>query len=113
MSVDRTFQNVNLRYAQHGMDRTGQRCIVNVSGMASASVSALHELGTWGTAVITIKQSNNPAGPWVAVSGASTLTLATPSSGTFTVSSTYILADITTGENAESSASISFNARVN
>jgi len=111
MRIDKTFNNVNLRYAQQGMDRTGQRCIVDVSGMSTGSVSALHTLGTWGTAVITIKQSNSMAGPWTALSGVSTLTLSTPSTGQFSIGYRYIMAEITTGEGAESSASISFNAK--
>lgn len=111
MRVDKTFQNVNLRYVQRGIDRMGQVCIVNVSGMSTGSVSALHTLGTWGTAVITIKQSNSLDGPWTALSGVSTLTLATPSTGQFSIGYTYIMAEITTGEGAESSATISFNAK--
>lgn len=110
-TVDKTFYNVNLQYAQRGVDRMGTPCIVDVSGCSVGSVSALHMLGTWATAVITIKQSNNMAGPWTALSGVSTLTLASPSTGQFSIGYRYILAEITTGEAAESSASISFSAK--
>ncbi len=110
-TLNKTFNNVSLQYAQRGIDRMGSTCIVDVSGMSVGSVSALHTLGTWAGAIITIKQSNSMAGPWTALSGVSTLTLASPSTGQFSIGYQYIMAEITTGEAAESSASISFNAK--
>ena len=110
-TVNKTFDNVSLQYAQRGVDRYGITCMLDVSGMSTGSVSMLHLTGTWATAVVTIKQSNSPAGPWTALSGVSTLTLASPSTGQFSIGYKYIMAEITTGEAAESTASISFSAK--
>ena len=109
--IDKMYYGVNIRYAQQAVDQTAKRVIADVSGMSVCSVSVLQNAGTWATGILTVKQSNNRDGPWTALSGVSTLTAATPSTGQFSVGYNFIMVDVTTGEGSDSFVTISISGK--
>lgn len=93
-----TFPQINIRYTADLV------CLIPTAGYSTCTVQ-LDDLGatTWGTAVVTIKRSNRPTGPWYALettgAGINTIGPGGGMSGTINVSGCqYLGLFVTTAE---------------
>lgn len=108
-----TFDLVNLKSLQRCTSR-GRLAAFDTQGLSVCSVSASQGGGPWATAVLTLKQSNDlhaPEDAWVALSGVSTITSSTKSTGQFSSGYRYVLPFVTTAEGSDSYITVSFSGK--
>lgn len=106
----KSFVGVNLRYVQQATGASG-RVILDCDGCDLASVSITQGADAWSTAVVTLKKSNSLDGPWVTLSGVSTLTSSAPFSDPIAVSFRYLSPFVTTAEGSDSFVTIDISAQ--